>query len=694
MADDSKDEAEDVGPDRSEDFASSEECREKLLKLYNDVQLGFEAQAERTDDLLDYWDTYNCELNGKQKYNGESQIFVPIIRDAVRARVVRFTNQLFPTSGRHVECISSDPSLPRATMALAEHYVRKANLRQLVPALVANGDIEGHYHVYLNWAQHSRYTVRRKKSSDPLSTEDEIEEEELKASHPEVEILADSDVCVLPATSDSLTSALEAGGSVTILRRWGKAKLQALIDEDMISKSVGEELIEEMSKDAKEMMKDKPKEMVDAAGIKKDGRGKWALIYETWSIVKTPEGRRLCRTFFGGPEKVLSCKRNPLWCDRLPIISAPVEKIQGAFKGRSQISGVADLQYYANDVMNEAADSSMFSMMPIVMTDPEKNPKVGTMVLNLAAVWETSPNDTQFTHFPELWKSGLEIVAAVKAEVFQALSVNPAMISQGTKKKQTQAEVAQEQQVDMLTTSDAVTVIENGILTPLISLMIEMDHQYRDDTILVRQYGQMGMEASMEECPPIQMNTRYVFRWFGVESSRQAQLIQQKIAAMNVIQNIPPQMYMGYKFNMAPILVDLVESVFGPQQGRLVFEDLRSQLSEDPQKENMMLNEGHRVMAHPLDDHAMHMQVHMQGMQESGDLTGMYRIHMQEHQQLQMANAQAQQQAAMPQPGQGGANPSQPGGQATGPRRPEQPAGAVHPDQMQGTQAPRARGLQ
>jgi hypothetical protein len=602
---------------------------------------------------------------------------------------------LFPLTGRHVEVISSDPSLPRATLSLAEHYVRKANLRQLVPSLILNGDIEGHYHAYVSWVQRSRYVVRRKKAENPLEDDDVEDEEELRSSHPEVEILADSDVCVLPATCASLEEAIEAGGSVTILRRWGKARIEQLIDDELIDKTEGEELIEEMSKDSKGQLKDKAKEMVDAAGIKKDGRGKWALIYETWSLVKTPEGRRLCRTFFGGSNRVLSCKRNPLWCDRLPIVSAPVEKVQGSFKGRSQVQAVADLQYYANDVMNEAADSSMFSMMPIVMTDPEKNPKVGTMVLSLAAVWETSPNDTQFAHFPELWKSGLEIVSAIKAEIFQALTVNPSMISQGTKKKQTQAEVAQEQQIDILTTADAVSVIENGILTPMVSLMIEMDHQYRDKEIIVQQYGQLGMEAAMEAAPPMQMGSRYEFRWFGVEASRQAQMIQQKISAMNVIMNVPPQLYQGYKFNMAPILVDLVEAAFGPQQGRLVFEDLRSQLSKNPQEENVMMDEGHMVSVSPFDNHQQHRQVHQQGMQRSGDLHGVYAIHDMQHAQAEMAQAQAQAAAMMGgggPPGQGAPNPSQPGGQAEGPRGPQQPNGAVHPDEMRGTQEPRPRG--
>ena len=705
--DEVEDDEPDQTPDRKKNLATTKKVREKLLKLYEDVEKGFTDQNVRSDDTKDYWDLYNCELGPRQFYSGNAQIFVPIVHNAIGARVTRFTNQLFPQSGRHVECISSDPQLPQATLALAEHYVSKAHLRELVPALLTNGDVEGHYHVYASWATHTRYVTKRVskpvETGDGPSSEkvDDIEDEVLKASHPEVEILADSDVLVLPATSDSLAGALEAGGSVTILRRWGKAKLQQMIDDGHIDRKEGEELIEEMSKDFRAQKTDKPKDMASAAGIKKDGRGKWSLIFETWSLVSTPDGKRLCRTFFGGPKKILSCHRNPLWCDRLPLISAPVEKIQGSFKGQSQIKPVADLQYYANDIMNEAADSSSYAMLPIIMTDPEKNPKVGSMVLSLAAVWETSPRDTQFAQFPPLWKDGLEIVAQVKQEIMQTLNVNPAMITQAVhaKKKQTQAEVAQEQQVDILTTSDAVQVVEEGILTPLISLFIEMDHQYRDEEILVRQYGEMGMAAGMEAIPPIQMDHRYAFRWFGVESARNAQQIQQQIAALNVVRGIPPQLYMGYTLNMAPAITNLIESAFGPQLGRLVFRDMRSELSMDPDKENQMMDEGHIVPVHPLDDHQMHMQVHVQAMQELGDAHGVFREHLLLHQQAAVQQAQAQGQAAQGSPGApGGAGPGQPGqspggAQTQGPRGQQGPPGMIHPDDMSGTQQPRPRGM-
>jgi len=377
------------------------------------------------------------------------------------------------------------------------------------------------------------------------------------------------------------------------------------------------------------------------------------------------------------------------------------------FKGRSKISDCADLQYAANDAVNEAWDSAGYSLLPIVMTDPERNPRTGTMVMSMAAVWETSPKDTQVVNFPQLWKEGFEMVNHCKAEVSQTLSVSPAAITQGaaagkTGTRQNQAMVAQEQQIDILNTADAVTVLEEGILTPMLDLFIELDHQFRDDEITVRAFGEMGLRAGMERIPPVQMDRRYQFRWFGVEQARSAQQIQQGIAAMNVVRGIPPQQLNGYQVNLVPIITQLIENTFGPRLAPLVFVSPEAQLPVPVEQENMMLAEGFEVPTHPMDDDQQHMQAHgqlMRSIQMSGEGKNLKKIqthiwkHMQQgqaKQQAQMQQMQAQQQQGMPgMPGGAIGGQQQPGvpgtpriGAQPGVPRPQQPAGMIAPDQM------------
>jgi hypothetical protein len=614
---------------RSKDLSKRAGVSKQLTELFAEVQQGFSDQSERSDDQVDYWDVYNCKLTGRQFYDGNSKIFVPIVHNAVNARKTRFTNQIFPTNHRNVEVVSSSGDLPYATMSLLEHYIARAQLRtKVMPSLVTNGDVEGQYNLYASWEKRKRNTTYKVSESpeiapgeganpaaEPVET---IKHEKVEEGLPCVEVLKDSDVLILPQTADSIPEAIEAGGSVTIIRRWGKAKIRAMMRDGVIREDAGEALIGQMTSESKPGSDAKNKVHLEAAGIKNEGGTKFALVYQTYTKLKVRGEYVICECYYGGEENVLGARRNPLWCDKIPVFSVPVDKVAGAFKGIAKVKPCCDIQYFANDAINEAADSAAYALMPIVMTDPAKNPRVGSMVLSLAAVWETSPQDTSFAEFPALWKDGFQMVAAAKAEIGQTLSVSPAAITTGGQtesSKASQAEIAQEQQIDILNTADAVTVLEEGILTPLLELFVDMDHQYRDEDITVKQFGQMGMEAKMEAIPPLQYNARYQYRWFGVEQARSAQQIQQQIAGMNVIRGIPPEQLNGYQVDLVPIVTQLVENTFGPRLAPLIFKSPEQQLPVPVEQENNLLLNGFEVPVHQMDDDQQHIVAHGQILQ-------------------------------------------------------------------------------
>jgi hypothetical protein len=659
---------------------------------------------------MDYWDIFNCELGAKQFYSGNSKIFVPIVHDAITARKVRNTNQIFPSSGKNVEVITSE-NHPEAMMALLEFYIRKARLRSSVlPQLLKNGDVEGQYNIYMGWIKNERHVTWRVEKKPQMDDTDiemdddepywDIEEETVEHAYPDVEVLPDADVLVLPHTSRSVEEAIAMGGSVTVLRRWSKSRIKQLIRDEEIDKDAGEMLLAEFQSKTSAQVPDKKQTIVDSAGIKNESGKNFALVYETWAMLKVDGERRICRMRLGGAKLLLSCKRNPYWCDQVPLISASTDPTEGSFKGRSIIKNVETLQYYANDICNEGADSSNYALLPIVMTDPAKNPRTGSMILAVAAIWETSPADTQFAKFPEIWKDAIEIVASCKQQIFQTLSVNPAMLPQMDKKgSKNQAMVAQEQQVDILTTADIVTGLEGSILTPILRWFIYLDHQFRDKELTLRQFGMVGKDMNMQIIQPVQMDRRWEVKWFGVEAARSAQQMQLQMAGLNMVRGIPPQQYEGFKFNIAPVLQTFLENLFGPRVAGEVFQDIRKQLSSPPELENKMLDAGFQVPVSPMDNDQEHLKSHMEAMQQQGgDPTGAYREHIMGHQM----NMQKKQQMAMMQQGQqgapGGAGPGvagQPrmGAKSNGPRGGQQPPGVIHNDQLRDASVmPRARG--
>ena len=672
---------------RDAELSGLKYIQEKVLDVMKDVDKGVSDQRTRIDDIMDQWDAYQCILGRKQFYNGNSQIFLPIITDAVNARKTRFVNQMFPTSERCVEVISENEDLPLATTALVEHYIRRLKLRtEVMPPLMIQGDVEGQYSLYVGWKKTKRritHRVQRHPEIDGMPAEDldpvdDVEEEEVEEGEPEVDIIADADLIVLPVTAKSVDDAVEQGGSVTILRRWTKAKIRKLIDSEDIESKAGEALLKNMnSQDATEK-KDTAKKLADNAGIRR--KGGFALIYETWTMLKVQGDHRLCRVYYGGEDQILGVKQCPYWCDKVPVISAPVEKLPNVFKGRAPVYRVHDMQIFANDTINEGADTAHFSAMPIIMTDPEKNPRVGSMVLGLASVWETSPKDTSFAQFPELWRSAIERAMQVEQRIFQSLGVNPSMMPQSTGKpgaKRNQAEVALEQQIDVLTTSDAVTNVEGGILTPLIQRIIEYDHQFRDKMLTVKMFGEMGKRAVMQDIEPIQMNRRHEYRWFGVESARSAAQVQQQIGFLNILKEMPPMP--GYRIDPAPAVVRIAENVLGPVVGPLTIVSIKDDMTVDPNEENAMLEMGFDLNCHPTDDDPKHMQVHMQLMQ-GGDPHGTVRAHLGKHQAQMMLKSQVAQQAQ--QGGGGGGGGPQAGASPGQPHAAKGPPGQIHKDQM------------
>lgn len=691
--------------DRNEELCGKPGVEDECIGLYADIERGFTDQYERANEQMDYWDIFNCVLGSKQFYTGNSKVFVPIVHDAVRARKTRFVNQIFPSSGKNVEVITSEDH-PQGLMALLEFYIRKCRLRAaVIPQLMKNGDIEGHYNLYMGWTKNERHVTWRAEKTEHLPDDPDVkieggetfwDVEETKITHeyPDVEVLPDADVLVLPATARGVEDALAQGGSATVLRRWSKSKIRQLIRDEEIDEAAGQRLLEEMGGKGASATPDKAKKLTDAAGIKTEGARKFALVYETWTMMNVDGERRLHRVRLGGEKLVLSCKRNPFWCDHVPLISAPAEPQEGSFKGRSEITNVETMQYAANDVINQGFDSATYSLLPIVMTDPEKNPRVGSMILNVAAIWETSPKDTQFAQFPQLWKDAFEIVSSCKSQIFQTLSVNPAMIPSSDQKrgKTNQAAVAQEQQVDILTTADVVTGIEGSILTPMLRWFIYLDHQFRREDITLRQFGSVGVQMNMETIKPVQMDRRWEVRWFGVEAARSAQQMQLQMAGLNMIKGIPPQMYKGFELNMAPVLQTFLENLFGPRVAAEVFQDIRKRLSVEVELENALLQDGMQVPVHPMDDDPDHMKKHMQLLQggPQADPHGVIREHLMRHQMQMMMKSSAQQQQQMQNgpggPGGGGGpggKPPREGAQPSGPRpNGQQPAGAIHQDRI------------
>ena len=680
---------------------------QKALKFYPQIVKAYENKDEDANKLIgEYWNIYNATPDDKQTYQGNSKCYVPVVRDAINARAKRSLKQLFPTKYRHVDAVGSGRDTPYAQLSLLEHYIRTTKLRSIVRSLLVAGDVTGQWCIYVDWLREVRNITGMIRRNPILQTVDgqqieaedsteEVEEEqdqEVVDEGPDVIDFAVEDLAVIPPTVNHI----EKADITAIKLRMSKEQVRKMVDDGIFILPPDTDIAEWVDANKGEDKINPEKKRANDAGIKTDGTLKYALIFEAHVRMKIEGKKKLVYIYYAGENKILGIIEAPHWGQKRPIISAPVDRVSGSFFGISKIEAVKWLQWNLNDFWNMGQDSAMYSLLPIVMTDPEANPNYAMMVYGLAAVWPVDPKSTQFASFPQLWQDSMAMCSSIKAQINESLDVNEMMMGRmptGRKNAQMIGAQMQEQSVAILDHSERV---EEELLNPLMERWFEYDCQFRDTDLTVITMGQIGVRAAMQVIEPQQWGQRFFFQWTGTSFVMNMQRMQQQIATMNVLRGVPPQQMNGLKLDISPILKVLTDNVFGADLSSQILIDDRNKYTVAPEIEDEMMVNGIPVQTHESDDDAQHLQVHSQAARSSGDAAGLLRNHMQEHvQQMQKKRqmAMAAMQPPPPAPGHpgvpGGAGPGvagtpRPGAQPQMPRPGQQPAGAIHPDVMPG----------
>lgn len=677
------------------------EAYEQAAKLYPKIAKCFENKQEQIDRIEEYWSIFNAQPDENQQYSGNSQCYVPAVRNAIKARMKRTLAQLFPVNHKHVGATGPDGNIPFAQVSLLEHYIRGTCLKDIVRADLIAGDVTGQWNLYMDWSKTYRKVTELVKkppiledaelgvqvedvSTDEDEWEWEKEEKEVIEEGPDIVPFATEDLAVYPPTCNDIQKAT----ATAIKLRLSKEAIEQFVEEGVFVGHTAKEIIDRMAQPSKGREKYvAPKKRTGDAGIRTEGTYKYALIYETHANLDLGNGKEPCFIYYAGAEEILGIIRNPFWSGKRPILSAPVERIEGSAFGVSNIEPVKYLQWNLNDYWNMGQDSAQYALLPIVMTDPMAQPNYQSMVMGLAAVWLADPNKTKFSQFPAIYKDAVMLCQAIKQEINESLDVNDAMLGKMPAGRKNQAQMAAQAQAQESNIIDNAKRYEDVILNPLLEWMFELDRQFRTEELTIEVLGETGVRAKLDQIPVQAFGERYFFRWCGTSYQNNMQRMQQMIAWMNVLRGIPPQQLDGRRLNIGPILEFGTEQIFGAEIAPRILIDERNLFHVEPEDENLMMHNGLPAQVHPADDDRRHLQAHLNAAQMTGDQAGLFRAHIAEHQKAMQAKMQ---QSMGPQPGQ----PGVPGGAASGvagtPRpgaqpgqpRPQGPAGMIHPDQL------------
>lgn len=680
------------------------EIYKKCEKFYPLVVQAYQNRNEADESILEFWNIYNATPDDNQIYQGNSKCYVPVIRDAINARAKRALRQNFPQKFKHVDAVGTDGQKPYPQLALLEHYIRSTKLKSVCRSIYVAGDVTGQWNIYVDWLRDIRNVtdmIRRNplvqnlegELDDPVmeeGEEEETEETQIVEEGPTITDFATEDMVVIPPTCNDI----EKADLVCLKLRLSKDQVQRMMDEGIFHLPEDGELSDWMDTKKSEDRRNPPKKRADDAGVKTEGTNKYALIFEVTARLEFEDGKKsLAYIYYAGENDIIGIIKAPQWGQKRPIISAPVDRIGGSFNGVSKIEAVKWMQWNLNDFWNMGQDSAMYSLLPIVMTDPEQNPNYAMMVYGLAAVWPVNPNSTKFQSFPQLWKDSIQMCQAIKMQIHESLEVNEMMMGKMPAGRKNAGAMGAQQQEQSIAVLDHAERFEEEILSPLLERFFEYDCQFREEDLTVLTMGEIGVRAAMQVIEPQQWGNRYFFQWCGTEYVMNMQRMQQQIATMNVLRGIPPQQLNGRKLDITPILEILTDNVFGAElSGRILIDD-RNKFTIAPDIEDEMLVNGIPVDVHEADNDPEHMLHHQAAAQASGDPAGLIRTHMQAHMQSMQKKREMAMASQQGQPGQqgvpGGAGPGvagtpRPGAQPQMPRPGQQPAGAIHPDQMPG----------
>lgn len=683
-----EDKSVETADEKLKNYATEPKIKERCAKIYEQIVAGFkEEKRDQSDSIEEFWSIYNCELGDNQQYDGDSQVYEPIVRDAIEARRKRFTGMTFPNVGNNIEVVSEQGDNPSATLSILQRHVKETRLRSIVSTLFLNGDVEGQWSIMPDWKRKERKITTKVRKPIEGTTEDteDVEEQTIVDEGPEVTVIPAQDLWVFPST----VSDIQDAEIVAVALRLTDDAIDEKVEDGVFLKAA----VKKLQKDAGEdQVKWAEKNRSAEAGVKIKAGQKFTLIYMAFTKLKLDGEKKPAIVYFGGSDNILGVIANPYWSQKIPVISEPVDRVAGSFWGKSKVAPVAPLQYELNDITNMGMDSAMYSLMPIVMTDPLKNPQYSSMVLAQAAVWSTNPNDTKVVEFPPLYQHALTIRNSIKQQIMESMEVNETMLGKAPPGRKNAQAIGQQSAEALATIGDVVKRFEQGIMNPLLEWFYELDLQFREDDLLIVEDGEHGVKAVIERIPPQQTGKRYWFKWLGADKAMGAQNVQQLIGWMNVLRGLPPQVLNGRKLDIGPLIDFCNEAICGPTMSQNVLIDERHKMSIPAEIENEILLNNLPVSPSPMDNDIEHIQEHQKAAQMTGDPTGIYRAHIMEHaksMQAKMAQQQPKGQPGIP----GGSGPGvagtpRPGAIPAGPRNgAQQPPGAVHPDHMSDGQA-------
>jgi ribosomal protein L24E len=402
-----------------------------------------------------------------------------------------------------------------------------------------------------------------------------------------------------------------------------------------------------------------------------------------WTADLEDEGkRRKYLVTLGADEVVLRIQRMPFFHGKAHWLCGKFREVQGEFYGRALPEEFDKLQYFLNDIGDQASDALVWSMNPIALVDIFACPDPTLLRMRPGAKWPLNTNPSNAVKFTEPPKEAAQVgfntvynlISMGREFSDVAPVIGKAPKTRNSSQKNMELGI-QEAQVDVI---EVVRGIEVGVLEPWLYMAHALTEQHLDRDILLQIQGADGATMIEHAIGVKDIVGDFEMQWLAATKVLNEQVRAAQMAnGIGMLTKLPPDQLAAQNAEIG--WVDLIRDYFEiglglPRQQVLRYiRDKAPQTTIDPDIENQLflVGRGQEIVVAQADNDEQHAVAHQKLLEKGGlepDVAKLVFAHLQAHVASHIAKEQmkmlAQQQAS--QQGPPGAGP--PGNGNGGPR--------------------------
>src|SRR3972149_4243720 len=665
-----------------------------LKKVFSELEM---YRSSLNSKYLEYYNIYRT-VHDIRFYNGEAQVYIPVLRKAAEQFVSRVKRALFPTDDVFdVEPLDQDTDDESDVIYdyMKWQIEKRVKLKQKIDRFLRQLAMFGWAVVECGWEEDIKKIVglrkkrvpAKEKRVDPITGNEYYEEtgeidivieeavkEIVKKRNPTFDVQDNFATYLWPHTANDMD---EVHGVITLSKQtknWllSQKKKGVYVNIESSEMSSGDlddqwnwsmeaRLATDGLTNANELDKTFPRVTL----VKYHGLYNWGTEEEPdeHETVITTISSRIC----------IELRKCQYFDNEKPYVLGRINELMNEIYSSGLYEPLAKLQYYLNDTANQTFDSNYYSLNPIVKYDPGRVVNIASIAFAPGAMWAlTDPSAADIIRPPEVASIGFSIMAQVKGliEEYSGLQNIPMT------GRKAALHIQALQQEYSLPVQQIVENLEDTIMSPWLKKAYSRVQQFLNKKDVVRVTGRKGLKY-WRTIDPTNLAGDYNFYWRGANQTTNIHIKSQQIAQfLNTMSPWVQLMMQQQKLpNIEWLLKEYWSDGLAMDGEDKLFISMQDERALPPEIENMIMALGKPLPTSMGDDHQGHMQAHQPLLQSAmPEIVEIARMHMEKHQKdFENMQKLMQQQAAAPPP----EPPAEPGQEVEGERMMEgnQPIG-------------------